>query len=56
VINLDNRNLEYSALQLPVKRLPHIPSTLSFGKNGQGKLLRTKLYCDSGTTSSAQTR
>jgi hypothetical protein len=44
VINLDNRNLHYSTFQLPVNRLPHIPSKLRFGKNRQGKLLRTKLY------------
>ena len=56
VINLDNRNLQYSAFQFPVNRLPNIPSTLSFGENGQGKQLRTKLYGGSGTTSSAKTR
>ena len=56
VINLDNRNLEYSAFQLPENKIPRIPSTLSFGGNVQGKLLRTKLYGGSGTTSSAKTR
>ena len=56
VINLDNRNLQYSAFQFPVNRLPNIPSTLSFEEDGQGKVLRTKLYGGSGTTSSAKAR
>jgi hypothetical protein len=55
VINLDNKNLDYSTVQLPVNRHPHIHSTLLFGENSQGKLLGTKLYGGSGTTNSAQT-
>jgi len=55
VINVDNRNLDYTAFKLSVNWLSHIPSTLRLGEKSQGKLLRTKLYGGSGTTSSAQT-